>query len=73
MIYGVSRKAIGYPYVIPPEAEGNALLVTTYQISLAGQVFHILTCKLEDEGLTKTDRSNGPFTCFSPLPWDARK
>ncbi|KAK7911144.1 hypothetical protein PG985_013625 [Apiospora marii] len=38
MVYGVSRKTIGYPYVIPPEAKGNALLVTTEQISLAGQI-----------------------------------
>ncbi|KAI0403838.1 hypothetical protein F4802DRAFT_271826 [Xylaria palmicola] len=38
MVYGVSQKAIGYPYEIPPEAEGNGLLVTTRQISLAGQI-----------------------------------
>ncbi|KAK8080940.1 hypothetical protein PG997_008758 [Apiospora hydei] len=38
MVYGVSRKAIGYPYEIPPEAQGNALFVTTEQISLAGQI-----------------------------------
>ncbi|KAI0381264.1 hypothetical protein F5Y04DRAFT_288906 [Hypomontagnella monticulosa] len=38
MLYGVSQKAIGYPYVIPPEAQGNSLLVATEQISLAGQI-----------------------------------
>ncbi|GAW17101.1 hypothetical protein ANO14919_065510 [Xylariales sp. No.14919] len=38
MVYGVSQKAIGYPYEIPPEAEGNGLLVATRQISLAGQI-----------------------------------
>ncbi|KAK8135597.1 hypothetical protein PG984_003537 [Apiospora sp. TS-2023a] len=38
MVYGVSRHAIGYPYVIPPEAHGDALAVTTEQISLAGQI-----------------------------------
>lgn len=38
MGYGVARRAIGYPYEIPPEAHGNALLVTTEQIKLAGQV-----------------------------------
>ena len=38
MVYGVSQKAIAYPYEIPPEAEGNELLVSSRQISLAGQV-----------------------------------
>ncbi|KAI5919787.1 hypothetical protein F4810DRAFT_714138 [Camillea tinctor] len=38
MVYGVSRRAIGYPYEIPPEAHGNSLLVATEQISLAGQI-----------------------------------
>lgn len=38
MVYGVSQKAIGYPYEIPPDAHGNALLVATEQISLTGQV-----------------------------------
>ncbi|KAH8163693.1 hypothetical protein CIB48_g4558 [Xylaria polymorpha] len=41
MVYGVSQKAIAYPYEIPPEAEGNALLVTTRQISLAGQIWQL--------------------------------
>ncbi|KAI1747284.1 hypothetical protein F4782DRAFT_521660 [Xylaria castorea] len=38
MVYGVSQKAVAYPYEIPPEDEGNGLLVTTRQISLAGQI-----------------------------------
>ncbi|KAI1741276.1 hypothetical protein F4680DRAFT_72722 [Xylaria scruposa] len=38
MVYGVSQKAVGYPYEIPPEAEGNALLVSTKQVNLAGQI-----------------------------------
>lgn len=38
MLYGVSQQAIAYPYEVPPEAHGNALLVATEQISLTGKV-----------------------------------
>ncbi|KAI1800517.1 hypothetical protein F4811DRAFT_26112 [Daldinia bambusicola] len=45
MGYGVARRAIGYPYEVPPEFHGNELLVATEQISLAGQIqwaFYVL-------------------------------
>ncbi|KAI1820949.1 hypothetical protein F4861DRAFT_520973 [Xylaria intraflava] len=38
MVYGVSKKSIAYPYVVPPEAHGNSLLVATEQISLTGKI-----------------------------------
>lgn len=73
MVYGVSRKAIGYPYVIPPEAQGNALLVTTEQIRLAGQVLRLFDFVTALRRTNKPDRSNGHSICSCLLHWDARK
>ncbi len=63
MVYGVSQKAIAYPYEIPPEAEGNGLLVTTRQISLAGQV-QFLICNR----VSQTDIRTDPMELLSNPP-----
>jgi hypothetical protein len=38
MVYGVSQGALGAYFIIPEEANGNGLLVTTRQIELEGQL-----------------------------------
>ena len=44
MAYGVSKKSLAYPFEIPPEADGDGLLVATDQISLEGKVCVITEC-----------------------------
>lgn len=38
MVIGVSEHTLGYEFVIPEEANGNGLMVDTWQISLEGKV-----------------------------------
>ncbi|KAH7329665.1 hypothetical protein B0I35DRAFT_420633 [Stachybotrys elegans] len=38
MIYGVSQRALAHPFELPDEANGNALVAATRQISIEGQL-----------------------------------